>query len=300
MRVSPLDIRKQEFTKAFRGFEVEEVNAFLQMLAREWEEMRDDNRRLEEQIRGLEEKIRHYERVEEALQEALQTARDSSKKAVDNAEERARLIVKNAESKASEITRDARDSLEEMRNETTRLANRQHEIIARLRAFLTAETEMLNRFERNEIASPSPRPQKVEMQERRQPTAASSKREDPPRPRQVVNVPVDHGDEYDDDDGEEDVFNPAADGEEDVQPIKAGSFNVRSLIASARAIEADEDDDADEYDRPGGTYGADRTEDISPQYDDDDDVDGPPGDAAGGKQATEEIEKIRRILNDLD
>jgi cell division initiation protein len=301
MRVSPLDIRKQEFTKAFRGYEIEEVNAFLQMIAREFEEARDDHRRLEDQLRGLEEKIRHYERVEEALQEALQTARDSTRKAVQNAEERARLIVRDAESRASEITRDAQSSLETMRAETGRLANRQHEIVARLRAFLTAETEMLNRFERNELdgtsASQQARPSTQTGSDQHatiRPSVTGGRSGErlpqaptPPSP-QVVE---------DDDDDAEDVFNPAAqESDEDVQPLRGGAFNVRSLIASARAAAHDHSED-EAFEDPDV---------VNAYVDADDEEDGDSGAGEGepddsrGRQATEEIEKIRRILNDLD
>lgn len=282
MRVSPLDIRKQEFTKAFRGYEIEEVNAFLQMLAREWEEVRDDNRRLEEQIRGLEDKIKHYERVEEALQEALQTARDSTRKAVNNAEERARLIVRDAEARASEITRDAETRLERMESETTRLGNRQHEIIARLRAFLQAETDMLERFEKSQLDESEEQSARKPARQVPSPTLTAQKSSAPPPAAKKFAPPVE---EDFDDEGDEAVFNPAAIEEpEETRPVKAGTFNVRSLVAGARAIE--EDDDEPE------AHAARRFDEVE---DEDDEAD-----ARHGRQAAEEIDKIRRILNDLD
>ncbi len=70
MRITPLEIRKQEFTKGFRGFEVEEVQSFLQTVSSQWEEALADQRRLESRVRELEAKLQHYTNVEEALQEA--------------------------------------------------------------------------------------------------------------------------------------------------------------------------------------------------------------------------------------
>jgi len=46
MKLSPLDIKKQEFSRAFRGYSVEEVQAFLDTLARQVEEMSEVNRLL--------------------------------------------------------------------------------------------------------------------------------------------------------------------------------------------------------------------------------------------------------------
>lgn len=147
MRLSSLDIRKQEFTRGFRGYEQEEVQAFLQMMSNQWQEMLDDHRRLEDRVRELEGKLIHYEKVEEALQEALQTARESSRKAVENAEQKARLIVDQAESRAEEVKREAEFDRHQIKRETAKLSGRRNEIVARLRAFLMSEMELLARFE---------------------------------------------------------------------------------------------------------------------------------------------------------
>ncbi|MEX2401256.1 MAG: DivIVA domain-containing protein [Rhodothermales bacterium] len=147
MRLTPLDIRKQEFLRGFRGFDAEEVNAFLQMVANQWEELQDENRRREERIRELENKLTHYERVEEALQEALQTARESSRKTLENAEEKASMIIEKAESRAEDITREAEKNRHELKRETVKLSGRRSEIVTRLRAFLMSEMELLARYE---------------------------------------------------------------------------------------------------------------------------------------------------------
>lgn len=147
MRLTPLDIRKQEFTRNFRGYDAEEVHAFLQMLANQWEELQDENRRREEKIRELDGKLRHYEKVEEALQEALQTARESSRKTLQNAEEKATMLIDQAEARADEIKREAERERHELKRETVKLSGRRSEIVTRLRAFLMSEMELLARYE---------------------------------------------------------------------------------------------------------------------------------------------------------
>lgn len=147
MRLTPLDIRKQEFSRGFRGFDGDEVNAFLQMVANQWEELQDENRRHEERIRELENKLVHYEKVEEALQEALQTARETSRKALENAEEKAEMILSQAEARAMEIKREAEQERHELKRETVKLSGRRSEIVSRLRAFLMSEMELLARYE---------------------------------------------------------------------------------------------------------------------------------------------------------
>lgn len=147
MRLTPLDIRKQEFTRGFRGYEAEEVQAFLQMVSSQWEDLLDDQRRQEERLREMEAKLVHYEKVEEALQEALQTARESSRKAVENAEQKARLIIEEAEVRAIEIKKDAEQERHQIKRDAAKLSSRRNEIVARLRAFLMSEMELLARYE---------------------------------------------------------------------------------------------------------------------------------------------------------
>lgn len=150
MRLTPLDIRKQEFTRALRGFDAEEVLAFLQMLSGQWEDLLDESRRKDDRIRELESKMSHYEKVEEALQDALQTARETSKNALQNAEEKAKLIVDTAESRAEDIKREAEQDRHQIKREASKLSERRTEIVTRLRAFLMSELELLARFEGDE------------------------------------------------------------------------------------------------------------------------------------------------------
>lgn len=147
MRLTPLDIRKQEFTKSFRGFDPEEVQAFLQMVANQWGEMQDERRRLEEKLRSFESKIQHYEKVEEALQEALQVARETTHRTIANAEAKAKNIIEEAKIKAEGIQRDAKTDHDRLKREASQLSGRRNEITARLRSFLLSELELLAHFD---------------------------------------------------------------------------------------------------------------------------------------------------------
>lgn len=147
MKLSPLDIRKQDFTRRLRGYDPEEVQAFLHTLSAQWDSVLEDTRRQEERVRDLENKLRHYERVEEALQEALQTARESARQAMQAAEQKAQQIRHVAENDAERIKRDAEQERMRMRQETQAIHGRRKEIVARLRAFLISEMEMLAHFE---------------------------------------------------------------------------------------------------------------------------------------------------------
>jgi DivIVA domain-containing protein len=147
MKLTPLDIRKQDFEKSLRGYDTAEVRNFLDIVATQWEEIADERRRLEDKVADLKNKLEHYERVEEALQEALQTARDSAEDKVKNAEREAELIIEEAKAEAREIRQDAKEERDSLKRHTQKIDDRRGEIVARLRSFLMAEMELLARFE---------------------------------------------------------------------------------------------------------------------------------------------------------
>src|SRR2546427_232213 len=68
MRISPLDIRQQQFTvKWLRGFDIHEVDAFLDDIAEDYEAVLKENAQLKEQVGTFEERSRGLAERERAL-----------------------------------------------------------------------------------------------------------------------------------------------------------------------------------------------------------------------------------------
>ncbi len=149
MKLSPLELRKHQFEKRFRlkGYDPDEVNGFLRQMADQWSEVLEENRRLEERTRELEGKLTHYEKVELALQEALETARNTARQVEDNAIRKAELTVEGAELRAQRMLQDAEQERYSIKQDLVKLNSRQSEIAARMRAFLMAEMEVLAQFQ---------------------------------------------------------------------------------------------------------------------------------------------------------
>ena len=147
MHLTPLDIRKQEFTRRVRGDDPDEVQAFLKMLADQWEATLEEQHRMEARLEEYQRKLAHYERIEEALEETLRTARQNARQTQETAEQKARQIVDEAGHRADDIKREAEQDRLRLKRETAKLNGRRNEIVARLRAFLMSEMEMLAHFE---------------------------------------------------------------------------------------------------------------------------------------------------------
>ncbi|NNF04759.1 MAG: DivIVA domain-containing protein [Rhodothermales bacterium] len=147
MKLTALDIRKQEFSRTLRGYDPDEVDSFIEVVSDQWKEMVDELKRDNDRISELELKLEHYHKVEEALEEALQTARTSARQTIVQADVKARKIIEAAEEDAEKITRDARDHRREIKREAAKFSVRRKEIVAKLRAFLLSEMEMLAHYD---------------------------------------------------------------------------------------------------------------------------------------------------------
>lgn len=111
MRITPLDIQQKQFPVRFRGFDVEEVYAFLEVVREEMEELLRENALLKENVYRVENQMKEYKDMESALRETLLTAQQLSEDFKENAKKEAELIMKEAELSADNIVKEAQDKV---------------------------------------------------------------------------------------------------------------------------------------------------------------------------------------------
>ena len=150
MKLTALEIKQQTFEKALRGYDKAEVQAFLNLMSNEWEHLVSKNRELEQRIEELEDKLKHYERVEEALHETLQTAKESAEHKLSGARKDARNKIEKAEMEAESIVREAIQQRQQIRQSILRLLDRRKEIIGGIRSYLELAQESLDQFAKDE------------------------------------------------------------------------------------------------------------------------------------------------------
>lgn len=140
MRISPHDIRQQQFTvKIFRGFDPQEVDAFLEDVADDYEALLKDCQLLREQLAAQEERQRGVGELEKALQDTLVTSQrlaDELKAAARREADETRTAAKH---ESELIVREA-----ELRGEKAVEAARGDE--ARIRADIQALKRMRRQF----------------------------------------------------------------------------------------------------------------------------------------------------------
>lgn len=143
MKFSPISIKKQEFSKKFRGFDQEEVQAFLEKLADEFETQQKEKDFLKKELEEVNEKLSDFKKIEKTLQDTLIKTQDSSSKAIESTKKQTVLMIKEAEIKASQIVEKARSSANEIRNSVINLREERNLILAKLKAIINSQAHLL-------------------------------------------------------------------------------------------------------------------------------------------------------------
>ena len=140
MRITPLDVRKQEFRRSVRGFDCDEVRAFLSTLADEYETVLVDNKQLREHLSGIEEKVSEYKTMERTLRDTLMTAERLMQDTRASANKEGDLIIQDSRLQAKRILEECRVRTEELRRELNGLRKEKETYLARFKTL--AETQI--------------------------------------------------------------------------------------------------------------------------------------------------------------
>lgn len=146
-KLSAEDIAHQSFETCFRGYDPDQVEEFLRVVAREWKHMRSELERVREEAADREEELEEYRDREESLHEALETAKQVADDIREKAEREAELKIADAEVEADRILSDVEQEVESLQADIERLRQQRKKYRAELRSLLNSHLEMLDRME---------------------------------------------------------------------------------------------------------------------------------------------------------
>ena len=189
MKITPLEIRQKTFEKKLRGYDKDEVNAFLLSLSREWEQVQDDIKELKINYQNSVNEVKQLREVESSLYKTLKTAEDTGANLIDQANKTAELhlretqmnadgLLNEAKSKARSTIEDAdmrsrqivdkmEGEMQELSMEFRGLENLRDLIIAELRNLSNDTLKRIDKLESNAkkvdlSKKPAPRPEKIQ------------------------------------------------------------------------------------------------------------------------------------------
>lgn len=156
MKISALDIKKQEFKKSFKGYDVGEVEAYLDTVANELENLFRENESLKEKVNMLEaeknnlnNEIQIYRDNEKTFQKAIVKSQDMSEEVLENAKKRAELITKEAEIMSNKIRLQAKEEIMNLREELEDLRIKNENILEDIKNYLVEKLNSIEEYTKN-------------------------------------------------------------------------------------------------------------------------------------------------------
>lgn len=166
MALTALDIRNKSFSTKFRGYDVDEVDDFLDILIREFEDLTRQLLAKDEQVRNLEERLVYFDEMKDSLSQSVliaqdaaekvkQTASDESNNIIRQAEQDSQRLLDDAKFKANEILRQATDNAKKVAVETEELKNKTRIFHQQIRSAVESQLSVITSPEWENILQPT-------------------------------------------------------------------------------------------------------------------------------------------------
>ena len=136
MNISSKEIKKRDFKKSMRGYDPNEVDAFLDTVSLHYERLVADNKTQTDRIKSLISDIDIYKENEVKLQKALIKSQDLGEEIVSNAKKTAQMIIKEAELNARKIRLDLDDNISEKKQELEAIKIRNEKLLDDIKNYL--------------------------------------------------------------------------------------------------------------------------------------------------------------------
>lgn len=143
MQLTPLDIRQQRFSIKFRGFDIHEVDLFLEQLAETVELLQEKNDRLNLEFSRAQAECKGYKEREETFKRAMLNTQKAIEQMKENARKSAELIVAEAEVKAEKILNKANSRFVGLQEDIAELKRQRLQLEMKIEAVIEAHSKLL-------------------------------------------------------------------------------------------------------------------------------------------------------------
>ena len=142
-RITPLDIQQQQFRVKFRGFDIREVDTFLEQMADTFESLQEDYNSLREELRRLKLENQGYREREESFKRAMLNSQKVLDQIKEDAQKSAELIVAEAEIKAEKTLNNAHNRLSQLHEDITELKRQRMQIEIQISSIIETHAKLL-------------------------------------------------------------------------------------------------------------------------------------------------------------
>ena len=140
--ITPLDIQQHQFSVRFRGFDIQEVDEFLEQIAHTLEGLYDENDRLNAENQALKQECSEVTVREDELKQTITDSEKRIEQMNDAARKSAEMIVADAEGKAEQILNRASTRLAQLHEDTIQLKGQRIQLEVQLRSIIEAHYKL--------------------------------------------------------------------------------------------------------------------------------------------------------------
>ena len=97
MVLTALELKDKTFGTKFRGYDADEVDDFLDIVTRDYEELVRKNHEQELELKNLRERLAYFDEMKDSLSKSVLLAQDTAEKVKKAADEQAANIIKQAD-----------------------------------------------------------------------------------------------------------------------------------------------------------------------------------------------------------
>lgn len=144
MKISPMDIQRQTFGRRLRGYDAEEVRAYLNIVAEEVAALQGERDGLDQEVQTLRSLLEEHRQREAILKNTLLTAQRVSEEIKENARKQAQNVVKEAELQADRLLELAQSRTHEVERGIVDLRAQRAALRSDIRALITRLTHLLD------------------------------------------------------------------------------------------------------------------------------------------------------------
>ncbi|MBU0464412.1 MAG: DivIVA domain-containing protein [Proteobacteria bacterium] len=153
MGITPMVVKQKEFTTRFRGFDVQEVDSFLEDVGRELDNLNHSIERLQEENHRMNLENEGYRKREISMRNAMIQSQKVLDQMKENAKKSSQLIIANAEVEAEKILNRTHKRLSQLHSDIMELKRQRIQLEMQISAVLESHSKMLEMTkEENKVA----------------------------------------------------------------------------------------------------------------------------------------------------
>jgi cell division initiation protein len=143
MKVTPLEIRQQQFSRSLRGYDPTAVDMFLDRVASQLEDLVKENARLREALAAKDQEIQGLRVQEKDWKQALLAVQQTRNDLIERGQRQAQWLVAEAERKAQRLLMGAKQTYQAIAQEVQALIRQRQQFIAQLHGLLEQHLTLL-------------------------------------------------------------------------------------------------------------------------------------------------------------